>query len=162
FLVPIVVSRSTDRGASFSIPIQISPSGDFAQGSEPAVGPAGEVYVTWFRLFSFSNPAAPSGIFIAKSTHGGASFGAPPFVAPVIPIGFLGGQLLGDIRVNSFPRIDIDPVNGSVYIIFASHGSGADGADVFFTRSTDGGALWSVPIRVNDDPGTNDQFFPDI
>ncbi len=38
----------------------------------------------------------------------------------------------------------------------------ADGADVFFTRSTDGGALWSAPIRVNDDPGTNDQFFPDI
>jgi len=34
---------------------------------------------------------------------------------------------------------------------------------VFFTRSTDGGATWSAPIRVNQDaPGEAAQFFPDL
>ena len=29
-------------------------------------------------------------------------------------------------------------------------------------RSTNGGATWSAPLRVNDDPGDNDQFFSDL
>jgi hypothetical protein len=31
-----------------------------------------------------------------------------------------------------------------------------------FTRSTDGGATWSTPIRVNNDQSGNDQYFPDV
>ena len=35
-------------------------------------------------------------------------------------------------------------------------------ADIYFTRSIDGGATWSEPVRINDDPLYNDahQFFP--
>lgn len=165
FQAPIVFSRSTDGGASFSAPVRVSPGGtETVQGSEPAVGPNGEVYVAWFRW-----SPSPSGIFIAKSANGGASFGPPNLVAPAkwigfgVPLRFL-PSLVGNFRVNSFPRIDVDPANGNVYITYAANRSGAGGdtADVFFTRSTDGGATWSVPIRVNDDSTKNDQFFPDI
>ncbi len=166
FEAPITFSRSTDGGTSFSAPIRVSFGGpsEIVQGSEPAVGPNGEVYVAWFRW-----SPVPSGVFIAKSTNGGGSFGPPIPVASLkwigfgVPLQFL-PSLSGNFRVNSFPRIDVDPVNGNVYITFAANGSGAggDGADVFFTRSTDGGATWSVPVRVNDDGTKNDQFFPDI
>jgi len=155
FAAPIVVSRSTDGGTTFSTPVQLSPPEDTVSGAEPAVGPGGEVYVTWFRF-------SPPTIFVAKSTDGGVSFGAPVLVASLTPIGFLGGQLLGNFRVNSFPRIDVDPGSGTPYIVYAANSPGTDGADVYLTRSANGGATWSNPIRVNHDPGTNDQFFPDI
>jgi len=36
----------------------------------------------------------------------------------------------------------------------------SNGTDIFLSRSTDGGATWSPPLRVNDDPArvANDQF----
>ncbi len=36
----------------------------------------------------------------------------------------------------------------------------SSGTDIFVARSTDGGATWSAPLRVNDDPAgvANDQF----
>ena len=156
----IFFSRSTNGGASFSVPFQISPAGTANQGSEPAVGPNGELYVAWFRI------TAPRAILVAKSTNGGASFSAPVVVTPITTIGFgnlaVNARLGGAFRTNSFPRIDVNPVNGEVYIVYNANPGGPDGADVFFTRSADGGATWSAPVRVNQDPGTNDQFFPDV
>jgi hypothetical protein len=166
---PIFFSRSTDTG--FSVPIQISPIGHQNQGSEPAVGPNGEIYVTWFRISGPApapgQPALGRAIMVAKSIDGGASFSpAVEVVSPVVPIGFGGlasnGTLFGNFRVNSFPRIDVNPVNGDVYIVYNANPPGPDGSDVFFTRSTDGGARWSAPIRVNNDATNNDQFFPDV
>ena len=51
----IVVSRSTDAGATFSAPTIIndgSISGTEANNifADPAVGPGGEVYVVWHRI----------------------------------------------------------------------------------------------------------------
>ena len=82
------------------------------------------------------------------------------------PVGF-GGQpvnarMRANFRTDSFPRIDVNPRNGEVYIVYNANPDGPDGADIFFTRSTDGGATWSAPTRVNRDPGDNDQLFPDI
>ena len=156
--LPIMFSRSTDGGLSFSSPIQLSATGTQNQGSEPVVGPNGEIYVAWWQA---SGPGG-SKIVVAKSTNGGISFGAPVSVAPVTPIGFNSGSLLGNFRVNSFPRIDVDQNNGNVYIAYASRPGHGDSGDVFFVRSTNGGATWSSPLRLNDDPGDNDQFFPDL
>jgi flagellar hook capping protein FlgD len=158
---PIVFSRSTDGGATFSAPIQVSVAGSFDQGSEPAVGPAGEIYVAYFQYISYLPPTGP-GILVAKSTDGGRTFGHPQFVAPVVPIGFATGDLVGAFRTNSFPRIDVNPSNGEVYVVFNSNPPGPDGSDIFLCRSSDGGATWSSPRRVNDDIGTADQWFPDL
>jgi hypothetical protein len=151
-------SRSLNGGATFSTPIPLSANGTINQGSEPVVGPNGEVYVTWLQ---FSGPRG-TGIVITKSTNGGASFGAPVFVAPAVPIGFNSGNMLGNFRVNSFPKIDVDQSNGNVYVVYGSNPGNGDSGDVFFVRSADGGATWSSALRVNDDPGNNDQFFPDL
>lgn len=102
---------------------------------------------------------------IAKSTDGGTTFGPATEVIPVATVGFgnlINGRLRGNFRMNPFPRIDVDPNNGNVYIVYNANPDGPDGSDIFFIRSTDGGATWWPPIRVNDDRGVNDQFFPDI
>ena len=160
--LPIVFSRSTNGGSSFSPPIQISAPFTENQGSEPVVGPSGEIYVAWFQFVNFASPSQGSGIVVAKSTNGGLSFGSPVFVAPATPIGFNSGSLNGNFRVNSFPRIDVDPSSGNVYVTYAANPGHGDSGDVFFVRSMNGGATWSSPLRVNNDPGNNDQFFPDL
>ena len=138
-------SLSTNGGLSFSSPIQVSDPSTVNQGSEPAVGPHGEIYVAWFQ---FAGPKG-SGIVVAKSTNGGISFGAPVFAASAAPIGFNSGNMLGNFRVNSFPRIDVDQSNGNVYVTYASRPGHGDSGDVFFVRSTNGGATWSSPLRLN-------------
>jgi hypothetical protein len=154
----IVFSRSTDGGASFSPPIFLSDPAEAAQGSEAAIGPGGVVYVTWWRI----EGAFPA-IMVARSADFGRTFSRPVVAAPIVPIGFFSGNMSGNFRTNSFPRIDVNPVNGNVYIVYASNPQGtADGADVYVVRSTDRGATWSSPVRVNDDSTQNDQFFPAV
>jgi hypothetical protein len=167
---PIVFSRSTDGGATFSVPIKISPFAYSNQGSEPVVAPGGDVYVAWFRISGPApapgEPALPPAIMLAKSTNCGVSFGPAVEVTQLTPIGFGGApvnaRMRANFRTNSYPRIDVNPRNGEVYIVYNANPDGPDGADIFFTRSTDGGTTWSVPTRVNRDSGDNDQLFPDI
>jgi len=160
--LPIFFSRSNDGGATFSTPLQISTSTESDQGSEPVVGPNGEIYVAWERFVDSANPLAPPAIVVAKSIDGGLSFSSPVVVAPLTDIGFGAGTMLGNFRVNSFPRIDVSPTTGTVYIVFASNPQTGDAGDIFFTRSTDGGVTWAVRTRLNDDATLNDQFFPDV
>jgi hypothetical protein len=146
-------SRSTDGGASFSAPIALPTHG------MPAVGPNGEVYVL-------------GGMSLAKSTDGGRSFGPAVQVASAEPIGqiesatkqYCGNVLNGSVRAGISSRIAVDtsggPNNAKVYVVYGSHGAGDDGANVYLTRSRDGGATWSTPFRLNDDATTNDQWLP--
>ena len=156
-------SRSTDGGASFSSPIQLSTHG------MPAVGPNGEIYV----VGSGAGDASGTGeVLITKSTDGGLSFGPAVPVASVNSIGhidsatkqYCGRVLNGSLNAEGSPRIAVDRSgglnNGTVYVVFGSHGTGADEADVYLTRSTDGGATWSTPSRLNDDATANDQWMP--
>jgi hypothetical protein len=155
---PIAFSRSTDGGLSFSPPIILSNPGELNQGSEPVVGPDGTIYVAWYRI-AFGPPA----ILVAKSTDGGLSFGPPVVAAFVSPIGFGGGTLKGNFRVNSFPRIDVNREGGGVIVVFNSNPPAFDdGADVYAVVSNDKGVTWSTPMRLNDDRTTTDQFFPDV
>ncbi len=155
--LPILFSRSTNGGVTFSPPIVLSPPDDVNQGSEPAVGPNGEVYVSWLRLSPL-----PQLVMMAQSLDGGQTFSPAIPVAPLSNIGFTTGNLNGNFRVLSWPRIDVSPTNGNIYIVYASNPPGPDGADIFLITSTDRGLTWSAPIRVNDDATETDQFFPDV
>jgi hypothetical protein len=82
------------------------------------------------------------------------------------------------IKVRAFPQIAIDttaagsPTLGYIYVVFhaAPGGASADKADVFFTRSIDGGVTWSTPRSISSglaatigrDTTTNDQWNPSI
>jgi hypothetical protein len=168
----IELVRSTNGGTSWSAPVPIEevctpfiePAG-FPQGSQVAVGPGGTVYVAWeFFQADFITREQR----IRRSTNHGASFSPFVKVDDVIPVGDGFGLQGGFLSASEFPSLAVDrsgaATNGNVYVawhdgrnlqvpdFFSS--SGFYGyADVLISRSSDGGASWSAPIRVN----TNDE-----
>ncbi|MFQ5582841.1 MAG: sialidase family protein, partial [Calditrichia bacterium] len=156
----IMISRSTDDGVSWSTPINISSAvnaGSHNQGVNITTGPNGTVYVAWAIYDSW--PSDESAIGFATSTDGGATFS--PAVRIITNIrGVRNSETSKNHRVASFPVIDADISGGSrngwLYVVWVNIGvpgvnNGPD-IDVYMIRSTDGGATWSSPIRVNQDP----------
>ena len=155
---------SRDGGRTFSRPLRIPAAGgdavdsdDTVEGAVPAAGPDGTVYVSW---------SGPRGIEFTRSTDGGVTWEQARTI-----LGQPGGwniAIEGLGRANGMPVTAADisegPHRGTVYINWADlrNNGGADGdADIFLSRSTDGGDTWSDPLRVNQDPVGNgrDQFF---
>ncbi|MBO0797247.1 MAG: hypothetical protein J2P31_00335, partial [Blastocatellia bacterium] len=153
---------STDHGDTFgpSGGTLIAPTG---QGSFVVVGPDHSVYAFWY---------AGTTIQMRKSTDQGVTFGAPVTVASGL-IGGVNGDLgltgirqgtttAAGFRSSEFPHVAINPVNGNIYVTFDNKPAGLDKADVFLVQSTDGGATWGAPVRVNDDATTTDQWQPTL
>jgi len=164
----IELVSSTNAGASWSAPVVVREvCGDASvQGSQVVVGPGGEVYVAWE---AFASDFVTREIDIAKSTDNGGSFGSPVKVDDVTCVGSCGGLgpgdpglLQGAFRVQELPSLAVDrsglATNGNLYIAWNDARnltvldalSGTYGyADVLVSRSTNGGASWSAPVRVN-------------
>lgn len=165
------LSRSADHGATWSSPVNLCPScpSDGQQGPFPFVAPNGDVFVVWLR-FEWSGDYMPS-LDIVRSTDGGVSFGSPvevvEFLASNDPSASAHCSALalnGDIRYLDLPSMTIGP-DGTIHIVFSADPDGlgsGDAADIFYTFSTDSGATWSAPLRLNDDATQRDQFFPTI
>src|SRR5215475_8227909 len=143
--------RSTDHGATFGPTngTQITPG---AQGAFVAVGPDHTIYAFWW---------APGSLLMRKSTDQGETFGPPVTVATGLTGGTNGDLGLTGIRQgtttpagfrsNKFPHAAVNPVNGNIYVVYNNRPSPTDKCDIFVVQSTDGGATWGAPIRVNDD-----------
>ncbi|MFB3056225.1 MAG: T9SS type A sorting domain-containing protein, partial [Ignavibacteriaceae bacterium] len=142
FGTEILLVRSTDEGITWSNPVSVSDESS-VQGSFPAVGPNGELYVVWRHSGQ---------MMFDKSTDGGVTFGT-------------------DIIVSNapnawFPHMAVDlsggPRNGYIYVTWNDERNGDD--DAFVCYSSDGGATWSAPIRVNNDPVGNGkiQYWPSV
>ncbi len=151
---PVVMSTSTDAGASFSEPVQVSSADRSLVGAAtPVVGPDDEVYVLYQDFgddeADFQGTAGPVhdgrfSLVLARSTDSGKTFDSEEVVDDdLVPTErFL-------VYLPQFPSIAIDPRNGSLYIAWADGRNGD--SDVFLRRSADGGRSWSNPSRVNDD-----------
>jgi hypothetical protein len=154
----IVISRSTDGGRTFSGPQVVSlPGQTDNQGSWPAIGPNGEVYVLYYNDTPTGEADA---LYVARSTDGGQSF---PQVRRATSVRRPPSPLPGSqFRLFVLPAMAIDPRNGTLYVTWNDYRSGD--SDVLLVSSTDGGQTWSSPQRVNDDPPMprHDQFFPTI
>lgn len=155
----ILFSRSTDRGKTFSKPIRLDTKAGSAtdddhtnEGAVPAVGPNGEVYVSW---------ACDENIYFVKSTDGGKTF-----TKPIIATNIVGGwniDIPGLDRSNGMPVTSCDiapnsPHKGTIYINWADTRNGTDNTDIFIIKSNDGGETWSKPIKVNQDSTKRHQF----
>jgi hypothetical protein len=153
--------RSTDDGVTFGPSggtLIASAGASNVQGAYVTVGPDHAVYV-----FFFDQRSSPQAIRMRRSNDQGLTFGATVTVATLATTGVNGDLGLGGgFRTNTFPQAVINPDNGNVYVVFNDKPAGADKADIFFTQSTNSGATWSAPVRVNDDSGTNDQWQPTL
>jgi hypothetical protein len=156
----IVISRSTDGGKTFSPRKVISLQGQVdVQGSYPAIGPNGEVYVLYYSDQGEGGSNATA-LYIAKSTDGGATF---PSVRKVSNITFPPSPLPGSkFRIFILPTLAVDPRTGALYATWNDYRNGD--TDVLLASSTNGGQTWSEPKRVNNDPAgrRSDQFFPTL
>jgi hypothetical protein len=116
----IRIVRSTDDGQTWSSAQTLSNAGDagFVQGSRPAVGPDGEVYVVWHAVGQSSGPNrnSPLGrdfLRFRKSTDGGATFGSE-VTADSVFSNFGSGAPGFDRGIGiTFPGIAVDRSSGS-------------------------------------------------
>lgn len=132
--------KSTNGGLNWSSTVNIGDNTS-GQGSNICSGTGNQIYVVWDA----------GGIRFDKSTNGGTSFGSDY-------------QLSNVSTTNGFPFICCDYSNnstrGNVYVIWDDMRGG--NSDVWFQRSTNGGANWlASPVRVND-VTTNNQYWPVI
>ncbi len=140
---PVMVAVSTNGGASFGAPNQLSPAGNNGtgngrQGSLPATGPDGSVYVAFEQ---------GSNQVVVISRDGGGSWTRPAAIGPVTDIQ---DPIPGaNFRTNSFPSIAADPQSGSptVYAAWVDRTSG--GGRVVVSTSTNKGVSWSTPATVS-------------
>jgi hypothetical protein len=151
---------STDGGATFGPAggtLIASGAAGNVQGANVAVGPNHDLYA-----FYFDERALPETIKMRKSTDFGATFGPEVTVATLGTGPGFNGNLGLPWRSNAFPQVAVNQATGDLYMVYADNPAGVDRADIFLTQSTDGGATWSTPTRVNDDATTRDQFQPSI
>jgi len=148
-----VLTRSTDGGASYETPVPVVSWPTFGT---MAVGPNGDLYATGIegittqdldhfvvaRSVDARNPAATPTFTGGRVDLGGSMVaGTGPN-----PVGLLGQ---GNVAVDRSGG----PTNGNVYVLASvAPPGGGDPTVVNLIRSTDGGATWSPPVRVNDDP----------
>jgi hypothetical protein len=168
---PAFMNRRTSTG--WGTPIQVSDGQATGTciGADVKTNSAGDV-------FGFFPDTGSRGIFVVKSTNGGASYGAPVKIRTT----FRGY----DIGVPSFnSRRALVYVSGgaykngttnNVYAVWTdlsgdtgcasttsepgSNVSSTCKTRIWFTRSTDGGATWSAAVKLNNQSGLNDQFNP--
>ncbi|MBI3790145.1 MAG: exo-alpha-sialidase [Gemmatimonadetes bacterium] len=154
----IQFSRSTDHGATWTVPRAIStkpglPRDDNGGLVAPigVVAPDGTMHVIWNDQNS---------IVYTSSRDGGRTFAPSRSIVPVGPPYFGGATgVPGVVRVMGFPQVGLDAKRNILYVTWSDFRNGD--VDVFLAKSTDGGRHWSAPVRVNDDPihDGRDQFF---
>ena len=138
-----------------------------AQFSSIDVGTDGAVYASFFGVETNGN----YGMFVAKSTDGGATFAAEQKVSNItFPLLFTGNTSINGIddnRLYPCPHIATDPSNpDNIYMTWTAYGVNtqtSNGLDIYITKSSDAGNSWSTPIVVNDDTNSeNHQFYSSI
>lgn len=167
----VVLNYSTNNGVNWSSFVDLSASlspGSHAQGVNISTGPNGEVFAAFAIYDNWGTGVyGEDAIGFAKSTDGGVTFTkARIYSAP--NFGIRGTLKPTNIRVSSFPSMAVDrsggPRNGYIYIVWPQRGVAPAGndPDIVLIRSTNGGATWSSPVRVNNDALNNgkDQYYP--
>jgi len=156
----IVFSKSTDRGETWSEPKRISKfagdcldDDDTVEGAVPAVGPNGEIYVSW---------SGPKGIRFNRSTDGGETWLEEEILVSEQPGGW-SIDIPGIFRCNGLPitKCDISggAHNGRIYVNWTDQRNGEDNTDVWLSYSDNQGHTWSEPTMVNQDNTKHQQFF---
>lgn len=157
----LFVAISSDGGNTWTAPIKVNDGTSKFERviyAFPAVDPRagnGTVYMLWLDY-------AKNKIFVDKSTNGGLTWGTD-VTAATTHIGF-GSDIgcNGGRSMSPAPQMGIDG-NGVIYLTYADKvgtGQTNSGYDIFLVKSSDGGAHWSAPVKLNDDATNRHQYNP--
>jgi hypothetical protein len=160
--VKIRMAKSVDRGQTFTPAVTITPPSDVGPSTTyiyPSIDAAGTLYAS-VAGFPAASGSSAAELYVARSTDDGNTFtwfdtgqrahGTPGCCLPNTT--FRDGILENFAASPTYP--------GHLYLTYEDW----DGTqfDVKFTQSTNGGATWSAPVKVNDDASGTDQFQPSV
>ena len=168
---PAFMNRRTSSG--WGTPIQVSDSQATGTciGSDVKSNASGDV-------FGFFPDTGSRGIYVVKSTNGGASYSAPVKLVTTYDSYDIGVPSFANRRILIYVSGGAyrNGTTNNVYALWAdlSGDSGCTAAAnepgssttstcktrIWFSRSTDGGTTWSARVKINNQSGLNDQFNP--
>jgi len=139
FRMGINLLRSNDGGATFSETV-ISQSGSFSGVLNPqiAIDSSDNINIVWEELAS--GGSFPYNIFLRRSTDGGLTFSPRQNVS----------NDPGGSRGAGSPQIAVD-AGGNINVVWTDNTPGNN--EIFLSRSSDGGATFSTPQNLSNDPG---------
>jgi hypothetical protein len=137
------VASSDDGGHTWSDPVSITEDQPI-NGPQIIIEADGALTVVYFTYTGDL-------IRAVRSDDGGLTWSEPATVAGT-EFAHIPGQRTGE----DLPSATIDPVTQTMHVVWQD--SRRDVADIFHTRSTDGGATWSDPRRVNRGPKGIESF----
>ncbi len=167
-----VSRRTPGAGGTWQTPVRIggAETSGVPVGSEIKTNANGEVFGFW--------DAAGDQIFVAKSTNGGASFGAAVAIAPIWDLDQFSVPAMKNAQISVSGGVRRTATKNLVYATWADltgtsgcnvpvNEPGSDASStcktrVWLSRSTDGGATWSTPVKINDQASLNDQLNPKL
>jgi hypothetical protein len=166
---PVYVNHRTAAGWGTPLRVSGSETTGTGIGCDVKTNSAGHVFVFWPDTGS-------SAILVAKSTNGGASFGAPVKIATTFDSYDTGVPSFDNRRalIYTAGAAMKTAIKDEVYATWTDM-TGAAGCTspanepgsnvasvcktrIWFARSSDGGASWSSPAMINNQATLNDQF----
>jgi hypothetical protein len=149
-------SKTTNGGRTWSTPQVIVPTAQNQQtiGNQIVVDPRDGTLYDFFN--SIMPPSShPYNVAFVKSTDDGATWTAPQVVASLQTVGVTDPNTGQAIRTGDIiPEAAIDAATGQLYAVWQdSRFNGGSFDEVALSTSSNGGATWSAPIRVNTPTG---------
>lgn len=144
----IRAARSIDGGLTWEHDTVVANNAPGGNGACPVIAADGTWYVFWRGSFQEFQ-------WMARSTDRGVTWEAD---VPVTEMDPLPNSLPGGFRVINLPSVAAGPEPGHLVMVWNDELFGDP--DILAVRTTDGGDTWSDPVRVNDDVGSEAQFFP--
>jgi len=130
----IYYRRSTNGGANWLSEIRLS--NNSFDSYRPSVSVSGSlVHVVWY-----DNRDGNDEIYYKRSTNSGATWGAET-------------RLTSDISYSIVPSVTS---SGNYVHVVWKEGRNGSGFEIYYKRSTDGGASWGPDTRLTNDPGTTE------
>lgn len=164
------LTYSVDDGDSWSLPTTIAFT-PFRQALKITghLGADGTIFVQMLETGTGFN--VPRVNWIARSTNGGFSATliqqGSPFFSPGrssgTSFGMYTNPVAGYWREGGWGQPGVGP-DGVVHYVYSGRTStnSPDPGDIFYIRSTDNGATWSVPVQLNSDPTERAQWSPSL
>ena len=161
---PAMLVRSVDGGTSWTSAATIYDPGPRSQtvGNQIVVLPDGTAVDLFTQINFAAIGPARSSLMVIRSSDRGATWSGPVKVADLLAIGTRDPETNIAVRdAATLAEIAVDTL-GNLHVVWQdARFSGGVHDDVAFARSTDGGATWSAPVRVNG-AGTVPAFVPTV